>query len=348
MALWGGCLFRSAPYTCYDAPPIRALQTGNLKGFQFKPAQSSLEEQNQWSLFAVGKFTMGAETGGYQVILWCQSVHNEILDWFALFATFLGTETFFLFFVPFFYWCVDKKHGIRLALVFLFSVYLNGFFKEFFQIPRPDPSRVRVLWASSGGGYSFPSGHAQNAMVFWGWLGRRPPWRTKPVLLGLVVLAISLSRIYMGLHFPVDIVGGWLLGGLLLVGLVAVDRRISRTPKGWEGRVLPWLGVILPTAVLLTQSRPLESMVAGAMTGFCSGYLLESRWVDFSPRGPWGYQALKLLLGWGGGALLALGMKMSLPQSQPYVFFQYCVLGIWVSLGVPYIITRMRTLGGKL
>lgn len=288
---------------------------------------------------------MGAETGGYQVILWCQSIQNEALDWLALFATFLGTETFFLFFVPFFYWCVDKKHGIRLALVFLFSVYLNGFFKELFHLSRPDPLRVRVLWSSSGEGYSFPSGHAQNAMVFWGWLGRRDPWRSKPVFLGLVVLAISLSRIYLGLHFPADILGGWLLGGLILIGLVAVDRRISKTPKSWEGRVLPWIGVFLPTATLFTRAEPLESMVAGAMSGFCLGYLLESRWVRFSTSGPLGYQALKLLLGWGGGASLALAMKMSLPQSPSYIFFQYCVLGLWVSLGVPFFSTRMRAPG---
>lgn len=288
---------------------------------------------------------MGAETGGYQVILWCQSVQSQLLDWLAIFATFLGTETFFLLFVPFFYWCVDKKHGIRLALVFLFSVYLNGFFKDFFEIPRPDPSKVRVLWASSGGGYSFPSGHAQNAMVFWGWLGRRPPWRKRPALLGLVVLGISLSRIYMGLHFPADILGGWLLGGILLVGLVAVDRRISRTPKGWEGRILPWMGVLMPVAALFSHAKPLESMVAGAMSGFCLGYLVESRWVDFSPGGPWSYQALKLLLGWVGGALLAVGMRMALPHSSSYIFFQYWVLGLWVSLGVPYMAAKMRPLG---
>lgn len=166
-------------------------------------------------------------------------------------------------------------------------------------------------------------------------------------MLGLVVLGISLSRIYLGLHFPADILGGWLLGGLLLVGLVAVDRRISKLPKGWEGKILPWVGVVLPTAALFTRTQPLEAMVTGAMSGLCFGYLVESRWVDFSPRGPWRYQALKLLLGWGGGALLALGMKMTLPQSPSYIFFQYCTLGLWVSLGVPYLASTMGSLVTK-
>lgn len=288
---------------------------------------------------------MGGGTGGYQVILWCQSLQNQFLDWVAILATFLGTETFFVLFVPFFYWCVDKKLGIRLALVFLFSVYFNSFFKELFQIPRPDPSQVRVLWAASGGGYSFPSGHAQNAMVFWGWLGRRPPWRAMPGVLACLVLAISLSRIYMGLHFPADILGGWFLGGLLLLGLVAVDKRVSRVPKAWEGRVLPWSGVVVPAGVLLTQSLPLQVMVAGAMSGFSLGYLLESRWVDFTPRESWGFQLLKLLVGWGGGTFLGLGMRMGLPQAAYSLFIQYWVLGLWVSFGLPYLLRRIRPVG---
>ncbi len=287
---------------------------------------------------------MSDNAWGYQVILWCQSLQNDLLDWIAMAATFLGTEAFFLLFVPFFYWCVDKKQGVRLALVFLFSVYFNSLVKEMFQIPRPDPSRVRVLWASSGGGYSFPSGHAQNAMVFWGWLGRRAPWRNRPGLLATVVLAISLSRIYMGLHFPLDILGGWLLGGFILMGLVALDRRISRVPKGWEGTVLPWLGVVLPVASVLGQTHPLQAMVAGSISGFCLGYLLESRWVDFSAKGPWSWQVMKLLVGWAGGAALSQGIGRCLPQIPSFIFVQYCLLGLWVSLGLPYIIQRLRPL----
>jgi membrane-associated phospholipid phosphatase len=285
---------------------------------------------------------MDAHTLGYQVIQWSQAWHGQLLDWMAMGATFLGTEAFFLLFVPMFYWCVDKKHGVRLALVFLLSVYLNSMVKELFQVPRPDPNRVRVIWASSGGGYSFPSGHAQNAMVFWGWMGRRPPWRRRPLVLAGLVLAISMSRIYMGLHFPVDILGGWLLGGLLLAGLVAVDRRISREPRGWESKFLPWAGVLFPLASLVSRTHPLQAMVAGAMLGFCMGYMVETRWVGFSPEAPWPHQVAKLLLGWGIGACLGVAMRVTLPQGPLAMFAQYWAMGLWVSLGLPFLYHRLR------
>lgn len=286
---------------------------------------------------------MDAAKDAYQALLWLQSFQNPLLDWIAMAATFLGTEAFFLFFVPFYYWCVDKKHGVRLALVFLLSVYVNSFVKELFKMPRPDPSLVRVLWASSGGGYSFPSGHAQNAMVFWGWLGRRHPWRRRPALLAAVVLTISLSRIYLGLHFPRDILGGWVLGGILLVGLVLVDRRVSREPKGWEGRTLPWAGVIMPLGAIWVHTHPVQVIVAGAVLGFCLGYLVESRWVGFSAQAPKSHQVLKLTLGLGLGAIIGLVMRVALPQDPVALFVRYWALGLWVSLGLPLLYHRLSS-----
>lgn len=278
---------------------------------------------------------------GYEIIALVQSAQGPVMDWIALGASFLGHEVFFIMFVPIYYWCVDKRNGIRLALVFLFSTYLNGLAKEVFKIPRPDPSWVRVLWPSSGGGYSFPSGHAQNAMIFWGWLGRRMPWRKVPWLLASLVLTISLSRIYLGLHFPQDVLGGWLLGGILLALLVTIDRRISKEPKGWEGRLLPWSGVVLPFFMLFLSNSQFHPMVSGAILGFTLGYIAESRWVGFSTGGPLGYQASKLALGGGVGGLLAALLRLTVPKTPEGEFFHYGILGLWVSLGLPFLCHRV-------
>jgi membrane-associated phospholipid phosphatase len=272
---------------------------------------------------------------GYQVIQWVQSVQNPLLDWLAMAASFLGTDVFFLLFVPVFYWCWSKRDGVRLALVFLLSIYFNAALKGFFHAARPDSQLVRVLYSSSGNGYSFPSGHAQNAMVFWGWLGRRQPWRSHPLALAAMVLLISLSRIYLGLHFPIDIAGGWLLGASLLVGLVIVDHRISRTPKAWEGRLLPWMGLGLPLVFLAFHTQPIQALISGAMLGFCLGYLVESRWIQFLPEAPFGHQLAKAVCGLAAGGGIALILKKMLPPGDCFVFVRYAALGLWVSLGLP-------------
>ena len=283
---------------------------------------------------------------GYPVIHLVQSIGNPVLDLFAMAATFLGTEAFFLIFVPVYYWCVDKRHGVRLAMVFLFSVYLNSFFKELFKVPRPDPSLVRVLWASSGGGYSFPSGHAQNAVVFWGWLGRRMPWRRRPGILAGVVLVISLSRIYLGLHFLHDVVGGWFLGGVLLGTLVLMDRRVSRDPKGWEGKVVPWLGIVLPLFLMGLSTSKIQAMVSGAIMGFCAGYMIESRHVRFSPTGSRKEQIAKILLGGAFGGGMGLFFKRAFPVGLQWDFITYAILGCWVSLGLPFLYNKISWVRG--
>ncbi len=282
--------------------------------------------------------------GGYAVILWVQSFHSSLLDHVAMVASFIGTESFFLVFVPLFYWCFSKRDGVRLTLVFLLSAYVNSLCKEVFALPRPEAGRVRVLYPSSGGGYSFPSGHAQNAVVFWGWLARTLRWRPYTWAFAILVLLISLSRIYLGLHYPADVVGGWIAGVFILGALALVDLRISRRPIGWEGRLLPWAGVGLPLILFLLRSHPVQAQIFGGMLGFCLGYLLESRWLRFSPIAPWKHQLLKALGGWIIGAGIALVLRASLPAGDAYLFLQWAILGLWVSLGLPglYVVVSKR------
>ncbi len=93
--------------------------------------------------------------------------------------------------------------------------------KPLFARPRPchDVEGIRVLYRC-GKTFAFPSGHATNPMaaaIFFGLLYRRWLWP----LVGLAVL-VSYSRIYLGVHYPFDAIGGWILGGGMAVGAVWV------------------------------------------------------------------------------------------------------------------------------
>src|SRR5690606_21159620 len=117
--------------------------------------------------------------------------------------------------IPFVYWAVDRQVGRRLAGLFLTSMWLNGLFKEYMVMPRPDPTAVRVLADEPSPG--FPSGHAQGAMTLWGYLALQLRRRWLAWLAVVIIVLVSLSRLYLGVHFPGDVLGGLAIAAVLIV-----------------------------------------------------------------------------------------------------------------------------------
>lgn len=130
--------------------------------------------------------------------------------------SFLGSEEFFLLAMPVLYWCVSAPLGARIAVLLITSDALNSLLKLAFHLPRPYWVEARVQALASETSYGMPSGHAQTAVAVWGGLAaqlkRRWVW-----LVALVIIAlISFSRMYLGVHFPADVLAGWLVGALLV------------------------------------------------------------------------------------------------------------------------------------
>ena len=152
---------------------------------------------------------------GVRVILWFQQA-SPALDLPFKALTLMGNEMFYLVFFPLVYWCVDRRVGARLIILFLLSSSTNAVAKQLAGQPRPfeyDPT-VQRLWPAGGKG--FPSGHTQSAVVIWGYLACqfRKTWFR--VVCGSLIVLIPLSRVYLGVHFPTDLLGGYLLGAALL------------------------------------------------------------------------------------------------------------------------------------
>ncbi len=148
------------------------------------------------------------------------------------FFTFLGTEEFFLLIMPALYWCVDAALGLRLAVVLITSNAVNGLAKLFFHLPRPYWVDRRVQALSTETSYGLPSGHAQHATAVWGFLAAqmRRPWAWAVAL--ALILLVSLSRVYLGVHFPSDVFGGWIMGGALLLACLQWERPITAWLRG--------------------------------------------------------------------------------------------------------------------
>lgn len=165
---------------------------------------------------------------GIGLILQLQAAIGEGAIPIMNFFTSLGYEEFFLIFLPVVYWCYDAGLGVRVGIGLFTSIALNDMLKMAFNDPRPYwyDTRVKLL-ADPETSFGIPSGHAQNAVVLWSVLAAHVRKRWAWVVAILLAFLIGFSRIYLGAHFPTDVIAGWLFGAILLVLILRFGKPVA-------------------------------------------------------------------------------------------------------------------------
>lgn len=267
--------------------------------------------------------------GGLVTILyWLESVRNPVLDVVMQFFTFFGTELVFMVLALAVFWCVDKREGYYLLFVGFFGTALNQFLKLLCRIPRPwvrDPDFTIVEGARSGAtGYSFPSGHTQNAVGTLGGMARWSKRRAVRIVCVALLLLTAFSRMYLGVHTPADVGVSFLIAAALVFAFYPIVRRAAGEPK--KMYVLLGIMTVLSLAFVLYanlaafpaevdaenlyEGRKNSYSLFGALLGFLLGYTLERKYVRFEERAVWWVQGLKLLLGLAVLLAVKEGLKL--------------------------------------
>lgn len=138
--------------------------------------------------------------------------------------------------IPFFVFILKKKKYYTAALLVPLNIavgsLLNEILKRVFLRPRPDIHRLITET-----GYSFPSGHSMNSMIFYGFLIYlimryvRPRFRNPAiVILSLIILLIGISRVYLGVHYASDVVAGFVMGLAWLAFFIKIAERFIMKP----------------------------------------------------------------------------------------------------------------------
>lgn len=303
----------------------------------------------------MGEWLQSLIPWGTDVILWAQSFSSPFLDALFVGATLLGEEYFYLAFLPLVYWCLNKQLGISLSYVTMLSNYINGWAKLLYRIPRPADPRITQLRVEVSP--SFPSGHAQNATTIWGYLALRvrKTWFWI-AMIGLITL-IAVSRIYVGVHFPQDVVGGVCIGIIFLVLYAWLGDRIS-APWLRRQSLVPRLalGIIAPLILLFIYPRdhlglyPAETAatVAGTLIGMSIGFPLEERYVRFSVAGQWWKRVLRFLVGIILVGLVYAGPKLLLPETMdvgPETLIRvirYALVAFVLAFAAPWLFIQIK------
>ena len=298
-----------------------------------------------------------------------QDLRSPPLTAFFEIVTTIGASQFYVFLLPILFWCVSTTIGYRYVLVVLISAYLNSALKEagplfisnqgIFYTTRPfaaypqqiwtclrdplfDPQALLARLCREEETYSFPSGHAQTSFVAWGYLMAtiRRRWFTAlaVVLIGL----IGLSRVYLGQHWPVDVLGGWLIGSLLLGGAFYLFSLWKRRPR-LLNRLLLVLMLLLVPLLLLLDADPTfnRTRALGLIAGSSLGYLAQINYASFVVRAPWPVQIIKLAIGIAGILGLLSGLGALLPDTHLAELLVTILIGLWVTFGAPLVFGRI-------
>jgi membrane-associated phospholipid phosphatase len=315
---------------------------------------------------------------GTNMILFLQSLGSWLIAPMNFFS-FFGNELFFLFVAPAIFWCVDATLGMRAGLGLLTSLSINAIFKLAFHAPRPYWYDLRVRPYSSETSFGIPSGHAQNSVVLWSllanWVNRPLAW----VVAVAMILLVSLSRMVLGMHFPSDILAGWVIGILLVWAILR-----------FEKPVLGWLrGRQIADQVVVAFAASLALILTGALTRLALGaWTVPTGWVELAARAPGGapitplsltglvtsaasffglalggillYQRgwfdasgsfwlrlARFLVGLGGVFIIWYGLDKLFPDGDTVIplflrYLRYAAVGLWMSYLAPLVFFRLK------
>ena len=303
-----------------------------------------------------------------ELLYWLESIRTPIGDTFFSLITHFGEETLFIIAGLLFFWCIDKMEGYFLLSVGLSGTVINQFLKLWFRIPRPwvkDPNFTIVESArAEATGYSFPSGHTQSSVGIFGGLAR---WNKTLWLRGISIalcVLVPLSRLYLGVHTPLDVGVSIVIALALVFGLYPLIRNAQNSSKTMR-LLLASMTVLAVAYVLFIEFYPFADVdptnfasgsknaytMLGCMLGVWVTYEVDSRYTNFETRAVWWAQLLKLLLGFALIMGIRAGLKTPLYTLTGGHYFadgiRYFIMVLFAGCIWPLSFRRFSLLGHK-
>jgi hypothetical protein len=285
---------------------------------------------------------------GLSVIRLVQQTANPVLIMLMKCITFAGNPDAYIVVLPLVYWCIDERKGYRLGCMVITCGAINTILKNWLCVPRPyqrDPS----VGLSSESSWSTPSGHSQSSALFWPLFATLFPAKRKSVRMAIAIippLLIGFTRVYLGVHYPTDVLFGWLIGSMLFIGTWFLWDRIADflVPLRKSFKILLLAGVV----ILLNLLSPSDTSMPGALFGFGTGYFLMNGTRGFAAAsGTIIKKILRFILGIALLGLVYLGLKKVFPvtghpQYHLFRFVRYVLTGFAASYVIPLLFVKMK------
>lgn len=288
------------------------------------------------------------------ILMFFQNNASPLLDKIAESITMLGEENFYIAIIAFVFWNVSKKAGFTLAICHLFSALFNAAVKLIVRAPRPFEAlefiEARRLHTATG--YSFPSGHTQGAAGFFtaSSLLVRRRWFT--VIAAVLIFLVGITRLYLRVHWPLDVLFGWIFGIFAAWGAYVLVTKTLENKKLFN-RVFISIGSVLlavmAVLLILDGTGALGEIkiadffkLTGTTIGALVGFFIEEKKVRFNAGGKIWIRGLRYVLGIGTTFALLMGLKALFPYTNPFHCLRYALVGLWLTLLFPWIGQKIK------
>lgn len=258
-----------------------------------------------------------------------ESIRTPFLDMLMGLVTNLGGEAVFIVAAIVVFWCLNKSCGYYMMTVGFAGTIINQFLKLWFRIPRPwvkDPNFTIVESArAEATGYSFPSGHTQNAFAVFGAPARFFKNTVLRIVFIFLIALTAFSRMYVGVHTPLDVGVSLIVGTILVFVIYPFFRDMDKSPK----KVYIIFGIFIVLAAAFVAFVELydfpadidaENYASGLknayMILFCAiglmlTFFIDTKYVRFPTQAVWWAQIIKVVVGLA--ILLALKSVLKAP-----------------------------------
>lgn len=258
-----------------------------------------------------------------------EKIRTPFLDTVMGLVTNLGGEAAFIAAAIIVFWCLNKSCGYYMMTVGFAGTIINQFLKLWFRIPRPwvkDPSFTIVESARADAtGYSFPSGHTQNAFAVFGAPARFYKSTALRIAFVLLIALTAFSRMYVGVHTPLDVGVSLIVGTVLVFVIYPFFRDMDKNPK--KVYIIFAIFIVMAAAFVafvelydfpadIDPDNYAEGLKNAYMMLFCAvglllTFFIDTKYVRFPTQAVWWAQIIKVVLGLG--ILLALKAVLKAP-----------------------------------
>lgn len=272
-----------------------------------------------------------------EILRHIQSIANPFFDFLFQLITMCGEQIVLISIISSIYWALDKKFGEYIAYSVLTSVLLNNAVKDIFKMKRPiGEEGIRTLREKTATGYSFPSGHTQSSASFYGAMAIYLKKKAMYIIATIMIILIGFSRLYLGVHYPKDVIVGGILG--VLTSLICY-----KLYNRFENKMLLYVITFIVFIPALTFAHSADFIKGmGTYLGFVIGMYIEKKYVNFSIEGSTTVKVIRVLLGILILLVLQVGLKAIFPSETIFSFIRYALIS-FVGIGIyPMIFKKFK------